>query len=379
MRTYKFRLYPSGQQEKHLIHQLWLAKNLWNGLLEHCKETYSNFDYFPTKNTLQLMTKNYGMFSQTQQEVSHRLHAAVMKVFVKRKLGQRCGFPRFKSLERMKSIHYPQNGVGFRLDNRLRVNPFGEIRIKKHREIAGCIKTLTLKREATGKWFAIFCADEPKKQPKENHGEWVGIDLGLMNFATLSNSKVISNPRHTRKYEDRLTYSQRELTKKNKRGKNRQRARLKVARIHERLANTRRDFLHKLSSNLVSVHSRIALEKLASKEMAEKNFGKSIYDTGWNMFANMLAYKAESAGCKVVFVDPRDTTKECSVCGTKTEKALSERTHDCPFCGLSIDRDINAARVILKRATVGMTGSNASGDERMLSSLKEEAHAFRRR
>lgn len=156
-------------------------------------------------------------------------------------------------------------------------------------------------------------------------------------------------------------------------------AKQKVARIHEKLANERRDFLHKTSSDLVRTYSLIALEELASQEMAEKNFGKSINDASWSTFANMIAYKAESAGCKVVFVDPKDTTKECSNCGAKTEKALSERTHNCPFCGLSIDRDINAALNILKRATAGMVGSNASGDERALSSLKEEeAHAFRR-
>jgi len=318
------------------------------------------------------MAKDYGMFSQTQQEVAHRIHASVMKVLTMRKLGKNCGFPRFKSLELMKSMHYPQNGVGFRLDDRLYVNPFGKIRIKKHREINGSIKTLTLKREPSGKWFAMFCVDELIRSQKETRGGRIGIDLGLMNFATLSNGEVIGNPRHIRKYEDKLAFAQRDLSKKKKWSKNRQRARLKVAGIYEKLANTRRDFLHKLSSELVQNHSIIALEKLASKEMAQQNFGKSINDAGWSTFANMVAYKAESAGCKVVFVDPKDTTKECSVCGIKTEMALSERTHKCAVCGFSIDRDINAARVILKRATVGMTGSNASGDEGKFSSLKEE-------
>jgi len=378
MRAYKFRIYPSKAQEKQMLHHLWLSKQLWNELLEHCKRTYNDFGYFPTKNTLQLMVKDYGMFSQTQQEVAHRLHNSLMRVFMMRKTGMNCGFPRFKSFDGIKSIYYPQNNVGFRLDNKLAVNPFGEIKIKKHREIKGNIKTMALKREPSGKWFVIFTANEQKEPIKANFGEAVGIDLGLINFAALSNSEIIANPRHIRKYEDALALLQRELSKKKKRSKNRRKAQIKVARAYEKLANTRRDFLHKLSSKMVSAYSLIALEKLASQEMAEQNFGKSINDAGWNMFASMIAYKAESAGCKAVFVNPKDTTKECSNCGTKTEKALSERTHICPSCGLSVDRDINAARVILKRATVGMMGSNASGDERMLSSLKEEAHAFRR-
>jgi len=373
MRAYKFRIYPSKKQEKQVLHHFWLAKTLWNELLEHCKRTYDDFGYFPTEYSLKLMVKKYGLFSQTQQEVAHRLHAAIMKVLTMRKLGKNCGFPRFKSLDKMKSIHYPQNGVGFQLGNKFKVNPFGEIKIKKHREVDGRIKTLTLKRKATGKWFAIFCVDEPKKQPKENKGERIGIDLGLTNFATFSNSEVIHNPRHVRKYESRLAFSQRKLSKKKKLGKNRQKAKLRVARIHEKLANTRRDFLHKVSSNLVSAYSLIALEKLAVQAMAKNNFGKSINDAGWNMFANMLAYKAESAGCQVVFVDPKDTTKECSVCGTKTGKELKERTHNCPCCGLSMNRDMNAALVILKRATAGTAGSNASGDAAESASLNEDA------
>ncbi|VVB65779.1 putative transposase [Candidatus Gugararchaeum adminiculabundum] len=338
---------------------------------------YGEFGYFPTKSTLQLMVKNAGLFSQTQQEISHRLHAAVVKVFRMKQHGKICGFPRFKSFDRMKSLYYPQNDVGFHLSKKLRVNPFGEIAIKKHREIKGSIKTLTLKKEASGKWFAIFCADEPRKQPKPNSGKPVGIDLGLLNFAALSTGEIINNPRHLRRYEQKLAVFQKRRSRKKRKGRNRQKAKLKVARVHERVANSRSDFLHKLSKRLVSNYSLIALERLTSKEMSQQNFGKSINDAGWNMFANMVCYKAEEAGSRVVFVNPIDTTKECSTCGTKTSKSLAERTHACPFCGLSLDRDVNAALVILKRATAGTAGSNASGNETIVSSMKEEAAPFR--
>ncbi|NYZ76414.1 IS200/IS605 family element transposase accessory protein TnpB [Candidatus Micrarchaeota archaeon] len=380
MRAYKFRIYPSKKQEEQMRQHLWLAKNLWNEMLEHSKQTYKDFGYFPTKNTLQLIVKDYGLYSQTQQEVAHRVFNSLMRVFKLRKKGVECGFPRFKSIDRMKSLHYPQYETGFWLDKKLRVTPFGEIAVKKHREITGKIKTLTLKRESSGRWFALFAVETPKEIPKENKGRAVGIDLGLKTFATLSNGEMIKNPRHLMKHEDRLAFIQRKFSKKKKRSKSRKRAKVRIARLHEKVADTRRDFLHKSSTHLVNDYSFIALEKLASKEMSEENYGKQINDAGWNMFANMLAYKAEGAGCRVVFVDPRNTTQECSNCHQIVRKDLTERMHKCPFCGLELDRDINAARNILTKATVGQTGSNACNslqkerDVALATSVKQEAH-----
>ncbi|MCX6775361.1 MAG: transposase [Candidatus Micrarchaeota archaeon] len=381
MRAYKFRIYPSKKQEELLNKHLWLAKNLWNELLEECKQLYEDFGYFPTKNTLQLIVKNYGLYSQTQQEIAHRVHNAVLRVFKLRKKGVKCGFPRFKSIERMKSLHYPQYGTGFWLDKKFKVTPFDEIAIKKHRELKGRIKTLTLKKESSGKWFAIFTAEEEKQLPKENKGEAIGIDLGLKTFATLSNSLKISNPRHFKRYEERLAFIQRKFSKKKKRSYQRKRAKIRVAKLHEKISDCRRDFLHKISTDLVNIYSLVALEKLASKEMSEENYGKQINDAGWNMFANMLAYKAEGAGCMVVFVNPENTTKECSNCGAIVEKTLQDRIHNCPCCGLIVDRDLNAARVILTRATGGHPESNACDsllerDVAEATSMKQEALTY---
>ncbi|MCX6778180.1 MAG: transposase [Candidatus Micrarchaeota archaeon] len=374
MRAYKFRLYPSKAQEKTLNSHLWTAKELWNNLLGANKKRYGEEGTFISKLEMQRMVKNSGLHSQVAQTLSHRLHNALWRMVKLKKQGKSCGFPRFKSFDRMKSLLYPQSG--FSLGKKLKVTTFGEIPIRKHREIKGKIKTLTLKRESSGKWFSIFCFQEEKGQPKQNSGEKVGIDLGLSNFAALSDGKIIGNPRHFRKHEKRLASSQRRLSRCENSSRNRKRAKLKVARVHERIANCRRDFLHKLSSELVNSYSFIALENLKSKEMAKRNFGKSIYDAGWSRFASMLAYKAEGAGCKIEFVNPENTTKECSSCGAVVEKELSERTHACPFCGLFLDRDINAARNILKRATAGTAGSNASGDETRVSSVKEEVARF---
>jgi len=381
MRAYRFRIYPSKTQEKEMQKHLWVSKELWNEMLAFTKEIYNNYQRFPTKRTLREMVKQSGLFSQVGQELVDRLIDALHRKIEMKKNGEKGGFPRFKSFDRMKSLHYPQYETGFWLDKKLKVTPFGEIAIKKHREIKGRIKTLTLKGEASGKWFAIFCVEVPKEIPKENRGAAVGIDLGLKTFATLSNGMKISNPRHLMKHEERLAFISRELSSKKKGSTSRKRAKLKVAKLHEKISNTRADFLHKTSTDLVNNYSFIASEKLATKEMAEQRYGKQINDAGWSMFANMLAYKAEGAGCRVVFVDPRDTSKMCNRCGNiRDDLSLWDRTYACPNCGLSIDRDLNAACNILIRATAGQAGSNACNslqkerDVAIATSVKQEAH-----
>ena len=193
MKTYKFRIYPSKKQELQLKEHLWIAKNIWNELLAYSKDYYQKTGKFPSKSELQMLSKGKGLFSQTQQNVAHKVSNSIFRVFKLKKKGVKCGFPRFKSIDRMKSLLYPQSG--FKLDKKLKVTPFGEISIKEHREIEGNIKTLTLKREPSGKWFAIFCTECESKTPRINRGEQIGIDLGLKTFATLSNGEIIKNPR----------------------------------------------------------------------------------------------------------------------------------------------------------------------------------------
>ena len=353
------------------MHQhLWLAKDLWNDLLEHSKELYGNYDKFPTRNSLQLMVKNSGLFSQTAQEIAHRIEDSIWRYVKLRKAGDNAGFPRFKSIDRMKSLHYPQ--FGFSLGKKLRVTPFGEIQIVQHREIKGEIKTLTVKREPSGKWFACFAVEETPTIKPSNGKTRIGIDLGLTTLATLSNGSVIKNPRFVRKHEEKIAFLQRHLARKKKYSKNRWNAKRDVASELEKLKNTRRDFLHKLSHSLVNSYSFIALEDLASQKLAEQNFGKQINDAGWGELANMLRYKAESAGCEIVFVNPKDTTRMCCVCGNKMDMPLSTREYDCDNCGNSMDRDLNAAYNILKRATAGLVGSNACGDVSRKTSVKQE-------
>jgi len=364
MKVYRFRLYPSKSQDCQLRQHLYLAKNLWNDLLDHSKTLYRNFGKFPSKSALQMMVKNSGLFSQTSQEVAHRVEKGIWRYVNLRKAGNTSvGFPRFKSFDRMTSLYYPQNGTGFSLGQKLKVNPFGELAIVQHREIKGDIKTLTLKREPTGKWFACFCVEETPTIKPANGKPRVGIDLGLKTLATLSDGTTIKNPRLVKKHEKKVAWLSRKLAKKKRGSHNRKMAKLRLATEHEKLKNTRRDFLHRLSHNLVTSYSFIALEDLATQELAQQNFGKSICDASWGELANMLRYKAESAGCQVMFVDPEGTTKTCCICeNRKTSMLLSERTYLCDNCGNHMDRDLNASYNILKRATDGQSESNACGD-----------------
>ncbi len=174
-------------------------------------------------------------------------------------------------------------------------------------------------------------------------------------------------------FDKELAEAQRRLSKKRRGSQNRKKAKHKVAITHEKIANTRTDYLHKQANSLLSHYSLIAMEDLKIRGMAEQGHGKNIYDASWGLLTNILCYKAESAGSRVVFADPKDTTKTCSNCGEKADMCLWDRTYNCSSCGLELDRDVNAARNILMRATQGACGSNACGDETIVSSLKQEA------
>jgi putative transposase len=382
-RAWKFRLYPTKSQTKEMQTHLWLSKNLWNDGLELAKQLYADYQKFPTKSTYQVISKNSGLYSQTAQDVFIRLDLAIKAKVRRKKAGLKGGFPRFKSMDRTKSLHYPQSGFSI-TGKKLKVTPFGKISIKLHRPVEGKIKTMTLKKEATGKWYAILTSEIEVESVPQNNGIPVGMDLGLMNFAVLSDGTSIKNPRHLKKHQDNLRIKQKALSRAKRGSSNRKKAKKCLAIIHEKVRNTRRDFLHKLSRKLVHSHSLIALEDLASQEMAEQMLGKSIHDAGWSEFISMLSYKAEGAGSRVVLVNPANTTKLCSGCGEMVEKELRERQHNCPSCGLSISRDHNAAINILKRATGGTPGSNSCGEETttgykhnwQVSSSKQEAQGF---
>ena len=231
----------------------------------------------------------------------------------------------------------------------------GHIKVKLHRPVEGEVKTVTIKREA-GRWFAIFSV-EREAAPLPASDCATGIDVGLKAFAVLADGTEIQNPRYYRQAQARLRCAQRKVARRKKGGNRRRQAVRLLQRAHVHVGNQRRDFQHKASRKLVNEYGLIAVEDLNMKGLAGGILAKSVHDAGWSEFINMLAYKAEYAGRRLVKVDPRGTSQTC-LCGARVPKTLADRWHDCPACGLSAGRDHVSAQVILSRARNGLSGVN---------------------
>jgi putative transposase len=305
------------------------------------------------------------IFSQVLQDINDRINMAYEIFFKRLKEKQagkkiKVGYPRFK--KKYKSFTYPQKGFILK-ENNLFLSKIGIINIHMGRiqnRPKGKIKTLTIKRESTGKWFAIFSSIEKERKKHKINNKKIGIDVGLEYFAMLSNGMKVDNPRFFIKNEKRLKILNRRLSRKKLYGKNYRRARHRVALLHEHIKNQRHDFQHQLSHKIVSEYGTIAIEKLNIKGMIRHPYlAKHISDASWGTFAKMLCYKAESAGAELLKVEPRGTSQICSVCGNKVPKTLAQRWHRCPYCGVVLQRDLNSANAIL---TVGTTGNYACGD-----------------
>lgn len=281
------------------------------------------------------------------QQVLKRLQNAFDRFFERLSKGEKAGYPRFKSKNRYHSFTYPQGGWELN-DNKLWLSKIGTVRVRISRPIEGKIKTVTLKREAD-RWYVIFSCECVQSQ-QEATGKAIGIDVGLEHFLTTDIGKTVDNPRHLRNTEKKLAKAQRKLSRKKRGSKNRNRARKKVARLHSKIKNQRKDFAHKLSRKIVDKHDLIVYENLNIAGMVKNpHLAKSISDAGWAMFFNMLDYKAAEAGRLAIDVAPHHTSQNCSGCHKQVVKALSERLHKCPFCGLELSRDHNAAKNILAR------------------------------
>lgn len=229
----------------------------------------------------------------------------------------------------------------------MKLSRIGNVKIIISRPLRGTVKTLNIRRDSIGNWYANFsCKVLTTPLPKSK--EAIGIDLGLESFATLSDGTKVANPRFLKKDEKELAKAQRKLSKAEKGTPEREKRRKAVAHIYQRIANRRKDFAHKLSRNLVNEYGIIALEKLNNKKMLQNHYlAKSIADAAWNQLVQYIQYKAACADRECVLVDPCNTSKRCSRCGTLVEKSLSVRVHKCPVCNLQIDRDENAAINIL--------------------------------
>lgn len=382
-RTYRFRLYPNKKQEKILENQLTLCRWLYNYFLaqrrDFFKEKKISISCYQQIKELPELKKERPelrkVYPQVLQEVTKRVDRTFQNFFQRIKAKQKAGYPRFKGKRRYDSFTYPQNGFEIK-EGKLKLSRIGEIKIKPNRKTEGKIKTLTIRKTSTQKWFASIVVELNKELPeKKPIKEAIGIDMGLNSFLTTDKGEKVENLRYLVKSENKLAKIQRWHSKKKLKSSNRQKSRLKLAKIHEKIKNQRIDFLHQLSRKLVNNFQLIAFEKLNVKGMLKNKYlSRSISDASWNRFLEILKYKAAEAGIWAVEVNSKNTSQVCSGCGNIVPKTLAVRKHKCPNCKLEIDRDINAARNILNLAlnTVGATGIKTCGVGRWLPTMKQE-------
>ena len=386
IKTYNFRLYPNKTQESNLSKLLDMARLAYNKQLELKIKTYKekniNLTQFDLNNNLlKLKQENpflYDIHSQALQNINQRISYAFNNFYRRVKNKENPGFPRFKGKNRYDSITFPQSG--FSLSNKLYISKMGNISIVQHREIKGKIKTMTIKRTLSGKWFAVFCAEQQDNLEKSSANKLIGIDVGLYHFYANSNGNLIENPRCLRKSEDKLAKIQRMHSRKKKGSKNRNKSRIKIAGIYEKITNQRKDFLHKESRKLANLSNNIAVEKLSISNMVKNKYlSKSIADASWQRFIQMLSYKVEETGGKLIEVNAKGTSQYC-ICGNKVEKTLAVRIHRCTKCNIEIDRDVMSAMIIkqlaIKGTTAGSAESNAWGDVSREMPMNQESQCI---
>ena len=368
-RTYKYRLYPNQEQSEILEHQLGEARSLYNAALQERREAWRmqkiSLNYFDQANQLKDIRDadnlDLANFSACQDVLRHV--DKTFKAFFRRiKAGEKAGYPRFKSRDRFNSYTFPVWGDGCHLTDtgKVKIQGVGIVKLKMHRPISGVIKTLTLRKEA-GNWYACFSVaiNVPDVVPSPDA---IGIDLGLYSFATLSDGQLIANPRNLKTGLGRLRRCQRKVARRKKGSNGRRKAVRLLQKAHTRIRNRRSDFQHKLSRQLADNYGLIAVEDLNIKGLSRGMLARSVSDAAWGSFLAKLAYKVEYTGGQLIKVNPNGTSQVCSRCGCLPDvpKTLADRIHYCS-CGLVIDRDVNAARNILRLGLSLATGTWHNG------------------
>ncbi|BBD67302.1 transposase [Nostoc commune NIES-4072] len=350
------RLYPSVEQEMQLAQTFGCARWWWNYALNKSIETYKETGkglsrvalnaFLPTLKKAEETVWLADCYSQVLQATTLNLTTAYKNFFEKR-----AGFPKFKSRHGKQSVQYPQNVKIVDGNVKLPGN-IGIVKAKIHRAIEGKIKTVTVSKTPSGKYLASILTEIEGENPVISEGKIYGIDLGLKHFAVVTDGEKVSfydNPKHLAKHEKNLKRKQKKLARKQKGSNSRNRYRKVVAKVYERVSNSRQDFLHKLSYKLVSDSQAVIVENLNVKGMVRNHkLAKSISDVGWGTFTNFLAYKLERRGGKLVEIDRWfPSSKLCSNCFYQIgERQEDVREWTCPHCNTHHDRDANAAQNI---------------------------------
>jgi len=358
--TYKYRLQPTKAQRRVMDEQLELCRYVYNETLATRKNAYEqrgeSLNYYTTAKMLPVWKTDKPELkrahSQVLQNTQIRVDLAFQAFFRRVKAGEAPGYPRFRGRGWYDSFTYPQYGNGVRLkDNVLYLSKVGDVRVKLHRPIEGTIKTVTIRRDRLGNWYACFsCEAESKPLPPTD--KVVGIDLGLKVFATMSDGSKIKRQRWMKRDAKDIARIQRRKERFPKGSPERNKVIRALDHAHSRAKNRRNNFAHQESRKLVNAYQVMAFEDLDIRNMQSNGthvISRNIADVAWGQFVQYTTYKAENAGRTVLLVNPRGTTQECSGCGRVVPKDLSVRVHDCPHCGLKLDRDLNASLNILAR------------------------------
>jgi putative transposase len=360
IRTFKFHIRPNRAQAEALDTMLGAFCDLYNAALQQRIEAYrrrgmtlrygNQAAELKAVRTADELLASYSF--SAEQQVLRRLDKAFAAFFRRLKTGKKPGFPRFRSKARFDSAEFRvSGGLTLRKSGRIGIVGIpGEIRVRWHRNLptGAKLSAAVISRKAS-KWFVCFQIEVPDAEAPERPFAPVGVDVGLSNLVALSTGETVQAPRQAARAAKALRRAQRAVARKRRHSRRQRKAKLRVARLHARVTNQRRDFSHKLSRSLVDRFTHIAFENLNITGLARGMLAKSVHDAAWNQIIQCVQYKAASAGAVVALVDPRGTSQTCPECGTVAPKRLAERMHRCD-CGCVLDRDVAAAKVVLHRA-----------------------------